>query len=94
MSSFFLKILGSIVPVDGIIRIRRSVAGNLPADAHMVSANAAPDLPEGKLRNVHMSDDIAFFRGKMMIGHGGLLSGTSVGGASLYQKIPSCPLLY
>jgi len=26
-----------------------------------------------------------------MVGHDGLLSGKSVGGASLYQKIPSCP---
>jgi hypothetical protein len=35
-----------------------------------------------------MTDDIAIFHGKMMIGHGGLLSGMSVGSASLYQKIP------
>ena len=38
-----------------------------------------------------MTDHVPFFRAKMMVGHGGLLSGTSVGGASLYQKIPSCP---
>jgi hypothetical protein len=39
-----------------------------------------------------MTDDIALFHGKMMIGHDGLLSGMSVGRALLYQKIPSCPL--
>jgi hypothetical protein len=39
-----------------------------------------------------MTDDIALFHGKMMIGHGGLLSWVSVGRALLYQKIPSCPL--
>ena len=38
-----------------------------------------------------MGYDILLFWGKMMIGHDGLLSGKSVGGASLYQKIPSCP---
>jgi hypothetical protein len=27
----------------------------------------------------------------MMVGHDGLLSGLSVGGASLYQKTLSCP---
>jgi hypothetical protein len=40
-----------------------------------------------------MTDNIALFSGKMMVGHDGLLSGKSVGGASLYQKIPSCPAL-
>ena len=38
-----------------------------------------------------MTDDILFFCAKMMVGHDGLLSDMSVGRASLYQKIPSCP---
>ncbi len=39
-----------------------------------------------------MGDNILFICGKMMVGHDGLLSGSSVGGASLYQKTPSCPV--
>jgi hypothetical protein len=41
-----------------------------------------------------MTDDILFFCAKMMVGHDGLLSDMSVGRASLYQKIPSCPNFY
>jgi hypothetical protein len=58
----------------------------------MVSPDTPADLSQRKAGNRHMGDDILLFWGKMMVGHDGLLSGTSVGGASLYQKIPSCPL--
>ena len=41
-----------------------------------------------------MTDHILFFCVKMLVGHDGLLSDMSVGGTSLYQKIPSCPNFY
>ncbi|MGA2122767.1 MAG: hypothetical protein ABSG49_12120, partial [Methanoregula sp.] len=92
MASLFRVKLGSIVPVDGVIRIGRSVPPDLPVDAGMVSSDTTADLSQRESNNRHMTDDILFFSGKMMVGHDGLLSGKSVGGASLYQKIPSCPL--
>jgi hypothetical protein len=71
--------------------IGRSVPPDLPVDAGMVSSDTTADLSQRESNNRHMTDDILFFSGKMMVGHDGLLSGKSVGGASLYQKIPSCP---
>jgi hypothetical protein len=91
VASLFRVKLGSIVPVDGVIRIGRSVPPDLPVDAGMVSSDTTADLSQRESNNRHMTDDILFFSGKMMVGHDGLLSGKSVGGASLYQKIPSCP---
>jgi hypothetical protein len=57
----------------------------------MVSSEPSAYLPQRETGNRHMGDDILFVWGKMMVGHAGLLSGSSVGGASLYQKTLSCP---
>jgi hypothetical protein len=58
----------------------------------MAFPDATTDFSESESGKHHMTNNIALFSGKMMVGHDGLLSGSSVGRASLYQKIPSCPL--
>jgi hypothetical protein len=92
VASLFRVKLGSIVPVDGVICIGRPVPSDLPAYARMVSSEPSAYLPQRETSNCHMSNDILLVWGKMMVGHDGLLSGSSVGGASLYQKTLSCPL--
>jgi hypothetical protein len=86
--------LSSIIPVDRIISIGGPVSLYFSADTGMVLPDTTTDFSERESGNRHMTDNVALFSGKMMVGHDGLLSGSSVGGASLYQKTPSCPPRY
>ena len=74
VTSLIRVMLGSIIPVDGIIGVGRSVPCNLSADARMVPSEATAYFPQRKIGNCHMTDDILLFSGKMMVGHDGLLS--------------------
>jgi hypothetical protein len=56
------------------------------AEHLMVFPDATTDFSERESGKHHMTNNIALFSGKMMVGHDGLLSGLSVGRASLYQK--------
>jgi hypothetical protein len=76
------------------LRTGKTVSLYFSTDASMVFPDATTDCPERESCKHHMTNNIALFSGKMMVGHGGLLSGSSVGRASLCQKIPSCPSLY
>jgi hypothetical protein len=93
MASFFRVVLCGIIPVYRVVCIGGPVPSDLTANARMVPSQSAPDFSLRKTGDRHMSDDILLFWSKMMVGHDGLLSGSSVGGTSLYQKTLSCPLV-
>jgi hypothetical protein len=94
MPSLFLIKQSSIIPVDGIISIGGPVSFYFSTDTPMVFPDMTADFSERESGKRHMTYNIALFSGKMMVGHGGLLSGLSVGRASLCQKIPSCLSFY
>jgi len=75
-----------IIPVDGIVSIGRPVPLYFSTDTPMVFPDVTTDFSERESGKHHMTNNIALFSGKMMVGHDGLLSGLSVGRASLYQK--------
>jgi hypothetical protein len=90
-TALFLIKLGSVIPVDGIVSIGRPVSLYFSTDTPMVFPDATTNFSQRKSSNNHITNKIPLFSGKMMVGHDGLLSGLSVGGASLYQKTLSCP---
>jgi hypothetical protein len=85
-TALFLIKLSSVIPVDGIVSIGRPVPLYFSTDTPMVFPDATTDFSERESGKRHMTNNIALFSGKMMVGHDGLLSGLSVGRASLYQK--------
>ena len=64
----------------------------IPADTGVVFPDTTTGFSERKTGKDQIADNIPLFFGKMMVRHDGPISDLSVGGASLYQKIPSSPL--
>jgi hypothetical protein len=67
--------LDTMVPLDVTLLVVGEVPLDLPAHTRMVSPQTTADLSQRESGERQMTDDIALFSGKMMVGHDGLLSG-------------------
>ena len=75
MQTFNSNLLSSVVPVDSIIGICRTITVDLSADTGVMSPKTLGNFSQAELRQLQVADDISLFFCKMGVGHGGLLSG-------------------